>query len=157
MIFVPGNVPSSKNSKVATTVGKGKNTKTVLLNSKTVKSYLQNIGIKRFSSKTGVTGYVTRPNLFKQAVGDYFEDVKYPCVLGFNFVRSSMRIFDIINAMQIICDLLVAHGCIEDDNAKLLIPMPMMVNGSWYSVCKDRPGVYLEIIKCGIPQLEKEI
>jgi hypothetical protein len=153
MIFIPGNVPSSKNSKVAATVGKGQNAKTVLLHSKTVKKYLRNLGIQRFSAKTGITGYVTRPNLFKRDVGGYFDDVEYPCVLGFNFVRDSLRKFDFINACQIICDLLAAHGYINDDDMKHLIPMPMMINGSWYSVCKDKPGVWLKIIKGRIDPL----
>ena len=147
MIFIPGNVPSSKNSKVSTTIGKGQNSKTVLLNSKTVKNYLRNLGIQNYSSRTGITEYATRPNIFRATVGDYFKDAPKPCVLGINFVRDSQRKFDIINAMQIILDLIVAHGFIDDDNANCLIPVPMKINGSWYSVCKDKPGVYLEIIK----------
>lgn len=153
MIFIPGNVPSSKNSKVSTTVGKGNNAKTVLLHSKTVKKYLRNLGIQMLSSKTGITEYVTRPNEFKRYIGDYFDGVEYPCVLGFNFVRDSMRKFDFINACQIICDLLAAHTYINDDDTKHLIPMPMMINGAWYSVCKDKPGVWLKIIKGPIDKL----
>lgn len=157
MIFIPGNVPSSKNSKVAATVGKGDNAKTVLLHSKTVKKYLSSLGIQRLSAKAGITEYVTRPNLFKYYIGSFFDSVDYPCVLGFNFVRDSMRKFDIINAMQIIQDLIVAHGFLVDDDAGHLVPLPMMINGSYYSICKDRPGVYLEIIKERIPQIEKMV
>ena len=142
MIFIPGNVPSLKNSKQISTVAG----KPVLLYSKTVKKYLQNLGIQRLSSRTGITEYKTRQNLFKQAINGFFDDAPTPCVLGFNFVRDSKRVFDFHNACQIICDLLVAHGDIKDDDIKHLIPVPMMINGSWYSVCRERPGVYLKII-----------
>jgi len=157
MIFIPGNVPSSKNSKIATTVGNGESSKTVLLHSKTVKKYLRNLGIQRLSSKTGITGYVTRPNIFKQHIDGFFEGVEYPCVLGFNFVRNSYRKFDFINACQILCDLFVAHGYIEDDDMKHLIPIPMMINGSYYSVCKEKPGVHLAIIEKPIEQINYTI
>lgn len=150
MIFIPGNVPSLKNSKQMATTKDGK---PVLLYSKTVKKYLQNLGIQKLSSKSGITGYKTKPNVFKSKINGFFDGVEYPCVLGLNFVRDSLRTFDVINAMQIICDLIVAHGCIADDDIKHLIPVPLMVNGSWYSVCKEKPGVYLKIITQDITQL----
>lgn len=142
IIFIPGNTPSLKNSKQITTVSG----KPVLLYSKTVKKYLQNLGIQEFSSRTGISEYKTRPNLFKQAINGFFDDAPTPCVLGFNFVRDSQRTFDFHNACQILSDLFVAHGAIKDDDIKNLIPVPMMINGAWYSVCKNNPGVYLKII-----------
>ena len=154
MIFVPGNVPSLKNSKQ---MAKTKDGKPVLLYSKTVKKYLQNLGIQRLSSKDGIVEYKTRPNVFKTKINGFFDGVEYPCVLGMNFVRDSLRTFDFINAAQIICDLLVAHGFIKDDDIKHLIPVPMQINGTWYSVCRDNPGVYLKIIRDGIKELEVKI
>lgn len=151
MIFIPGNVPSLKNSKQ---IAKAKNGKTVLLYSKTVKSYLRKLGIQRLSAKTGITAYKTRQNVFKSKINGFFDDVEYPCVLGMYFVRDSRRKFDVINAMQIICDLLVAHGFIIDDDTSHLLPVPMKLNGAWSSVDKDHPGVYLKIIKGDIPKLE---
>jgi len=152
MIFLPGNVPSLKNSKQ---VAKTKGGKTVLLYSKTVKSYLRNLGIQRLSAKTGITAYATRQNVFKSKINGFFDRVEYPCVLGMHFVRGSRRKFDFINAAQIICDLLVAHGFIVDDDTQHLLPVPMKLNGSWYSVNKNNPGVYMEIIQGDIPELEK--
>lgn len=143
MIFIPGNVPSSKNSKQIAVVG-GRPT---LLYSKTVKKYLQNLGIQRFSSTSGIVGYKTRQNVFKSTLDGFFENAPTPCVLGMNFVRDSLRTFDVINAMQIIADLIVAHGFLPDDDVKNLIPVPMKINGSFYSICRSSPGVYLKIIK----------
>jgi len=144
MIFIPFNCPSLKNSKIATTIGKGANKRIILLPSKTVKNYLQKLGIKSYH-KDWVEEFVIRENIFRQSVGDYFKDRPKPVIVKFHFVRDSKRKFDIINAMQIICDLLVAHGYIEDDNADYLIPVPMRINGKWYSVDKLNPGCWLKI------------
>ena len=117
---------------------------------KTVTKYLRALNIQNYSaSKKTVKGYrdVNKPNLFKQAVGDYFKDRKYPILLGLHFVRNSRRSFDMSNACHIIHDLLTAHGYIEDDNAKCLIPFPLMLNGHWYSIDKKNPGTWLKIFE----------
>jgi len=144
MIFIPNNVPSLKNSKQISITGK----RPILLPSKTVKKYLQSMGVKKFSStKKTVEDYASRKNIFRESVGDYFHGASSPCMIGFNFVRDSNRKFDFINAAQIICDLLTAHGFIKDDDMKHLIPMPLSINGSWYSVCRDNPGVWMKRIE----------
>lgn len=144
MIFIPFNCPSLKNSKIATTIGRGANKRTILLPSKTVKNYLQKLGIKKYGSH-GVESYATRPNLFRHAVGDYFLGCPKPVIVGFHFIRDSRRKFDFHNAVQIIADLLVAHGFIEDDNMDFFIPTPMRIDGKWYSVDKLNPGCWLKI------------
>jgi len=157
LIFIPGNIPSLKNSKTIGQIGKGENKRRVLLPSKTVKKYLQAMGIRKYSPTGGVEDYKTRKNIFRESVGSYFDDAPHPLVLGFNFVRDTQRKFDFINVCQISCDLLVAHGFIPDDDMNHLIPMPMKINGSYYSVCKDRPGVWLKIIRDPIEQLSLEV
>lgn len=140
-IFIEGNTPSLKNSKVATSKG--------VFPSKTVRKYLQSLGVKKYSCSKGTfENYATRPNLFEAAVEvmkDTLTDREpWPCqaphVVGFFFIRDSKRKFDFINAAQIICDLLTAHGVIQDDNMDNLIPVPIQVAGSWYTIDKDRPG-----------------
>lgn len=137
-IFIKGNVPSSKNSKIMTKNG--------IFHSKTVRKYLQNLGIKKYSSK-GYENYKTRDNLFEKAVWSMkktLKDKPLPHLIGFYFIRGTRHKFDIINAMQIICDLLVAHGVIEDDNADCLIPRSVSIMGKWYEYNKEDPGVILE-------------
>lgn len=142
-IFIPFNVPSSKNSKIATAKG--------VFMSKTVRKYLQAIGIKRFSvSKKTVEVYkkAGRPNLFELSVAplrEYLKDKEPPHVIGFHFVRGSKHAFDFTNVAQIICDLLVAHGVIFDDNMDCLIPFPLQIEGAWYSYDKEKPGVVIQI------------
>ena len=140
-VFIEGNTPSLKNSKVATSKG--------VFPSKTVRKYLQNLGVKKYSCSNGTfENYKTRPNLFKKAVAPMKEIFSNrepvpglsPHVISLFFIRNSRRKFVWINAAQIICDLLTAHGVIQDDNMDCLIPMPIQVAGSWYTVDTKRPG-----------------
>lgn len=143
LIFVPFNVPSLKNSKIKTSRG--------IFSSKTVKKYLTALGIQRYSSsKKEVIGYVKKPNIF-EGIRTQFElelqDKTKPYLVGFHFVRNSKRNFDFNNANQIILDLLTAHNMIEEDSCDILIPVPLMIKGKFYSIDKENPGVYLKIIK----------
>lgn len=139
-IFVPFNTPSLKNSKIYTKRG--------VFPSPAVKKYLQKIGVKKYSVHKGTfENYKTRQNLFERAAAPMKEILNkreaawdVPNVIGLFFIRNSKRKFDWINAAQIICDLLTAHGVIKDDNMDYLIPIPIQVAGSWYTVDKDRPG-----------------
>ena len=144
MIFIPFNVPSVKNGKTPVTL-KGK-THSTLIPAPAVKKYLQKIGVKKYSRR-GVENYATKPNIFAQSVGDYFHGVKYPIIIKMFFVRDSKRKFDFNNASQIIQDLLAAHKFIEDDNMDCFIPFPMRVNGAWYAVDPNNPGVYLKKVE----------
>lgn len=144
LIFIPFNTPSLKNSKVKT--GRG------IFASKTVKKYLTMLGIQTYSpSKKTVKGYVDkkRPNLFegiREQLELQLKDKETPYLLGFHFVRNSKRDFDFNNATQIILDLLTAHDMIEDDCMRVIIPVPLEIDGKWYSIDKDNAGVYLKII-----------
>lgn len=137
-VFVPGEVPSLKNSKIKTANG--------VFPSKAVSNYLHSLGIQRYG-KDGVKGYKLRPNLFEARIArlrcDLFGCCK-PIRLGFYFVRGTKRRFDLINAAQIVCDLLVAHGVIEDDDSKNLIPVFVPdETGFAHCVDKNNPGVWI--------------
>lgn len=135
-IFIPFNTPSSKNSRQGRFF------------SKTVRKYLQKLGVKNYSlSKKTVENYKTRPNLFEQAVWSMRNDLRgrqLPHVVGFYFVRGTRHHFDWINAAAIICDLLVAHRVIEDDDVYNLIPIPYMIGTQWFEYDKQKPGVWLD-------------
>jgi len=154
MMFIPGNVPSLKNSKIKTSRG--------IFSSKTVKKYIMALGIQSFSSsKQTVKGYVdpNRPNQF-EALRPHFEAMRkgkeYPLIIGYHHVRNSKRLFDFSNSVEIIQDLLTAHGFIPDDNVKYVLPVPMTIDGKlaiegkvreeeWYSVDKENPGVHIKL------------
>ena len=142
LIFIPFNVPSSKNSRI--------NTKHGSFASKTVKAYLNNLGIQSYSSsKKLVKGYVNKPNLIENLRADFLKQTsgkQLPLEIGFHFVRSSKRKFDFHNIVQISLDLLTAHDFIIDDNMDCVIPFALKIGGGFYSVDKNDPGVYIKIL-----------
>ena len=154
MIFIPGNVPSLKNSKVKTSSG--------IFSSPTVNRYIRGLGIQSFSSsKKIVKGYVdkSRPNQFealREEFNKMVEGKDFPLIIGYHQIRKSKRLFDFSNSVEIIQDLLTAHNFIEDDNVKFVFPVPMTINGELieednprkeplYSIDKDNPGVYVKV------------
>jgi hypothetical protein len=99
--FIPGNVPSSKNSKQWT----GR----FLVMSKTMKTYVKNTAdfwalyAADFQRKT--------------------KDLPKPLRVEFQFVRDSRRKFDYINPAQTVQDLMTEHGWIVDDNCDEIVPV----------------------------------
>ena len=143
LIWISGNVPSLKNSKVKTSRG--------IFSSKTVKKYLANLGIQRYSSsRKEVIGYKTRPNIFQEQIVpqiiELLENKEPPFEIGFHFVRGTKHKFDFNNANQLIADLIVAHEVLEDDNMDYFIPFALKIDDKFYSVDKLNPGVWIKII-----------
>lgn len=142
LIFIPGNVPSSKNSRI--------NTKHGSFASKTVKSYLNSLGIQSYSSsKKLVKGYVNKPNLIENLREDFLKQTsgkELPLEIGFHFVRDSKRKFDFHNIVQVVLDLLTAHDIIIDDNMDCVIPFALKIESKFYSVNKEQSGVWIKII-----------
>tara|TARA_R110002020_G_scaffold36503_5_gene109825 strand:+ start:20289 stop:20675 length:387 start_codon:yes stop_codon:yes gene_type:complete len=116
--FIPGNVPSSKNSRRWT----GK----YFIASKAVMSY----------RKASKISYKKLKNSFIKAYSKYEE----PVVISFKFIRGSRHKFDQINPAQTVQDDMVEHGWIEDDNADIILPAFKP-----YHYDKTQPGVYIEI------------
>jgi len=152
MIFIEGNVPSLKNSKVMTKKG--------IFSSPTVSRWLRNLGIQSFSSsKKIVKGYVdkTRPNKIEELRSEFNKmkvGIDDPILIGFHQVRNSKRLFDFSNSVEVIQDLFTAHDFIKDDNVKYIYPIPMTIEGELaspenrdklYSVDKNNPGVYIKL------------
>jgi len=154
MIFIPGNVPSLKNSKVKTSRG--------IFHSPTVSKFIRSLGIQHFNSrKKEIKGYKDplRPNQF-EAFRLAFETMRAgkgdPLIIGYHQVRNSKRLFDFSNSVELIQDLMTAHDFIEDDNVKYVFPVPMTIDGELpvegkirdkplYSVNKECPGVWIKL------------
>jgi hypothetical protein len=118
--FIPGNVPSSKNSQQWT----GR----YLVSSKTVLKYRKNT--TKVYKKLAVS--------FKKELSKY----DLPIIISFKFFRGSRHKFDYINPAQTVQDDMVKHGWIEDDNMTFLIP-----HFEPYEYNKEKPGVEIKIIK----------
>lgn len=118
-IYIPTNVPSSKNSKRWT----GK----FLIGSKTTLAYKKN-----------VADYYA---LYKKEFHSMVKDKKPPYKVEFTFIRDSKRRFDYCNAIQIVADMMVEYGWIEDDNADIFIPV-----FAEYQYKKDNGGVIIKVL-----------
>ena len=118
-IFIPGSVPSSKNSR--------RNFKNVSLPSKTVVKWRKN------TQEYWHDNY----ELFM----DMIKDKEKPYKISMKFVRGTKHKFDYINPAQTIQDELVKYGYIEDDNCDEMIPY-----FEPYEYNKDNPGVYIRVL-----------
>lgn len=122
MIFIKGNVPSSKNSKIWT----GKH----LIWSKTANKYV----------KDTKEEWEYRKIRFQNEVLIQCNNT-YPIKVSFKFIRGSKHKFDYINPLQTILDLMVKYEWIPDDNADIIIPY-----FEPYSYDKVNPGVEIRIL-----------
>ena len=140
-IFIPGNVPSSKNSKTKTRNG--------IFHSKTVQKYLRFHNIKSYSMrKREITPYSRSPCLFPFVpLKIMIQAFEPPFFIGFHFVRDSRRKADFDNLTQILADLFVAGGVIPEDDMTCFFSVPIFVGGGWFSIDKHNPGVKIMVLK----------
>jgi len=138
-VFIPGNVPSSKNSKIKTARG--------IFHSKTVMKYLRSFGIKHFSpSRKVIEKYKTILMTFPvNELKELFKNVEYPVIVELHFIRGSKHKWDFHNACQIILDLLTAFDIIPDDNMDYIIPQCMFIKRKHYSYDKENAGILINI------------
>lgn len=125
IFFIPGAVPSSKNSRIMTRSG-------FFIGSKATQKY-------RKLSKSHWDKYRDE---FKKLIS---LDSK-PIILGLHFVRASKHKWDFINPAQTIQDEMVRNEWIEDDNVDELLPVPLFINGQYWSYDKSNAGVYVAVL-----------
>ena len=118
IIFIPGNVPSSKNGKIWT----GKR----LIWSKSAQNYI------KLTSRY----WEEYSEIFAQCV----KAKQLPIEVEFTFIRGTKHKFDYVNPLQTVLDLMVMYHWIEDDNADIILPIFKS-----YRYDKDNPGVIIEI------------
>lgn len=120
--FIKGNVPSSKNSKQFVIRTKR------LIDSKTTRKY-----------KEDFSNYYL---MYRNDFVSHLKDKNKPYKIAFKFIRDSKRKFDYHNAIQVVADLMVKYGWIEDDNADIILPV-----FEEYEYSKENPGVVIKILK----------
>jgi hypothetical protein len=123
-IFIEGNVPSSKNSRVWT----GR----FSVESKRVQQYRRETKGQFLENK----------ELFLSMI----KNKEKPYLIGFHFVRGNRHKWDFCNMLQIVQDLFVENGYVDDDNCDEMFPIPYIRNGRYYSVDKLHCGVYIVIL-----------
>ena len=119
-IFIPGNVPSSKN-------GRRWTGRYFIVSKQTARYYKE-------SKKEWEKG----KKKFKKLV----KGLDKPYKVVFKFNRKSRHKFDYINPAQTIQDQMVKFEWIDDDNADEIVPY-----FEKFSYEKDNPGVYINILK----------
>lgn len=138
LIFIPGNIPSLKNSKI-----KGR------FPSKTVMKWLRLYGIQSYSpSRKEVKFFKTIRGLynFREIVAPISKIQDYPIKLGFHFIRGSKHKWDFNNATHIVLDLMTAFNIIPDDSVNYILPFPLELEGKYFDYDKDNPGVYIAVL-----------
>ena len=120
-IFIPGNVPSSKNSRVF------------------------NVATKRsFPSKTVQRWKRNTDRYWKQYRDQFLCNIALdlaPYKVKFTFIRDTRRKFYYINAAQVVQDMMVQYDWLEDDNCTILWP-----SFGLYRVDKESAGVEIEVL-----------
>ena len=123
-IFIPGNVPSSKNGRR----WKGR----YFIVSKQTQRYYKNS--KKY--------WIENKKEFLKLLKGKDSQNKAPYRITFKFVRKSRHKFDYINPAQTIQDQMVKFGWITDDNAEEMLPIFLE-----FEYNKDNPGVYINVLK----------
>lgn len=123
--FIPKHVPSSKNSKVWTG--------SRLINSKACREYIKETV---FDYKSIKIDFINELN-----------NKEKPYIIGLHLVRKTKNKFDFNNISQIVADLLVDYGILDDDNLDEVFFIPYKRNGKYYSVDNKNHGVYLTVFK----------
>jgi len=127
-IWIPGNVPSSKNSKrIVSVKDKLGNKRTLIINSKTTEAYIK------------ATEWIWKAE--RKNIQAFLAGKEKPYRASFKFYRNSKRIFDYINPMQTVQDLMVRYEWIEDDNADILLPVIEP-----YEYSKTNPGIKITFL-----------
>ena len=123
-IFIPGNVPSSKN-------GRRWTGKYFIVSKQTQRYY-----------KDSKKHWVENKKEFLKLLKGEDSQNKKPYRISFKFIRKSRHKFDYINPAQTIQDQMVKYGWISDDNAEEMIPVFLE-----FEYNKDKPGVYINVLK----------
>jgi len=118
-LFIPLNVPSSKNNRVFTG-----------------HAFIENVRCQKYRKGTKV--YWTD---YKLLFDKMKEGKDKPYYIMFYFIRGTHHKFDYCNMLQLPQDLMTEYKWLVDDNCDEIIPILLP-----YSYSKDNPGVYLKIL-----------
>ncbi len=124
LLFIPGNVPSSKNGRITLKTGISLPSAATTLwrkNTRTYWSLLRKTFVEQCQGKTD------------------------PLILGIHFIRKTRHTWDFINPTETIQDEMSKHGWITDDNVEFVFPVPMLVDNKLWSYDPKAPGVLLHV------------
>ena len=117
--FIPGNVPSSKNSRQWTG-----------------KYFIASKSTQNWRKETSQYW-----DSYRDEFLEHVESTPHPLRISFKFIRGTKHKFDYVNPLQTVQDEMVHHGWLEDDNADILIPV-----FEQFEYNKDNPGVVITLL-----------
>jgi len=120
-IWIPGNVPSSKNSRIYNAAMKRS------FASKATRKWLKESEVHWLKNRYEFLSML--------------QEVDPPYLVKFTFVRGTQHKFDYVNPLQTVQDAMVKFRWIEDDNCTLIRP----IFGE-YQYDKEKPGVWIRIL-----------
>lgn len=123
-IFIPFNVPSSKNNRVWTG-----------------KYFIESTRVRKYR-KSIQEYFINNKEQFIQAINGK----EKPYLIGFHFIRDNKHKWDWINMLQVIQDEMVCNGWIDDDNTNEMVPIPYLKDGKYFSISKDKPGIIITVL-----------
>jgi hypothetical protein len=123
-IFISGNTPSSKNSRTWTG-----------------RYSIENKRVTKYRKETKEQ-FQNNKKLFLSML----EGKEKPYLIGFHFVRGNKHKFDFCNMLQILQDIMIVEGYLDDDNCDEMIPVPYLKDGKYYSVNKLDCGTYITVL-----------
>ena len=124
-IYIPGHVPSSKNSRMKTKYGK----------------FIASPATQKWKK-------LAAPYIFeaKDKFLSLVQTLPKPYHIGFFFIRKTNHSFDWVNPLQTIQDEMVRMSLLDDDNMNEMIPHPLKINDKYYSVDKTHHGVLIKVL-----------
>jgi hypothetical protein len=130
-IFIPGNVPSLKNSKQLVPIGKrcGKCGKGKFYRP------IPSAKVREWNKITRTYFDLHRSEFLKALSG-----MEKPYRIKFRFVRGTRHKFDYTNALDTVQDQMVNCHWLEDDNCTILLPVVLP-----YKYSKVKPGVWIKL------------
>lgn len=134
-IFIPGNVPSSKNSRINFTAKDKFGQEIVKYNGKKLTLSLPAKNVQNYK-KTAGSHFLTNKTKFLQLI----KGKGFPLFIGFRFIWKDHRRRDFANSVQIVQDMMVKYGWIPDDSEDYILPVPLISNFSTIN-----PGVLIYV------------
>jgi len=135
-IFISGEVRSSKNSRQLKIVQKRIKSTGQL---KTVPISENSNAAKKYKNDTEWYYKLYASNFRRLLQGK-----TKPYIIEFQFVRAHHSKWDFANMIQIVQDMMVEFGWIEDDNINEILPVPNIANP--YLIDTKKPGIWIKVI-----------
>lgn len=128
-IFIPGHVPSLKNSK-----------KVFMIPIKNMPGKKRPMLVPSDAHKRYVKATQAHWLSHRDAFTSETRGMQKPLIINFKFIMGTRRKFDYTSPLDTVQDLMVDNGWIPDDNADEILPVLIK-----YEYNKEDPGVWISL------------